>query len=140
MPTSELDIDPDLFALPPSTAFSRLSITTTPGAKPGTLTIRARGEIETLTVAALRHAVVDGLRRHQPARIELDLSAVVFFDARGVSTLLVSRQDTERLGCRLTVVDASRIVRRVLDIVGLLEWSGLPSSYVPSPRAASPSG
>ncbi|MGI5270390.1 STAS domain-containing protein [Nonomuraea sp. CA-218870] len=140
VPTSELNIDPDLFALSLPTAFSRLSIITTPGAQPGSLTIRACGEVETLTAAALRHAVVDGLRRHQPARIDLDLSAVTFFDARGVSTLLMSRQDAERLRCRLAVVDASRIVRRVLDIVGLLEWSGLPSSYVPAPRAASPAG
>ncbi|MEW9547441.1 STAS domain-containing protein [Nonomuraea sp. NPDC050783] len=122
---------PDLFALSSAMSRPRLSLAMTINDRPeATVRIIAWGELETCTAGALCGAVRDALRRHRPARIEVDLTGITFIDARGISALVTSQEDAAQLGCRLAVPEVGRMVRRVLGVVGLLEQLGV----VPVPR------
>ncbi|GIH51495.1 anti-anti-sigma factor [Microbispora rosea] len=86
----------------------------------GMTRIIACGEIDISTSGRLYRGVLQVLRRQRPTRIEVDLAGVTFLDASGVRALLMSRTAAAEGGCRLTVVNPSRIAHRLLDIVGLL--------------------
>ncbi|GGS69068.1 hypothetical protein GCM10010156_30030 [Planobispora rosea] len=54
-------------------------------------------------------------------RIDIDLAGITFFDGRGITALLRSQQDAAEIDCRVVIIRVSRIVHRILEIVGLLE-------------------
>jgi len=58
-------------------------------------------------------------------RVEVDLSGVELFGSQAINALLHARQDAERLGCEVTVVAASPLVRKVLEVTALTEILGL---------------
>jgi anti-anti-sigma factor len=80
--------------------------------------LRARGELDAAAVGILSAAL------HDPAWprrrfVSLDLSAVTFCDAAGLSALLSAHQDFAARGGRLVLCEVPPGVRRVMHIVGL---------------------
>lgn len=57
----------------------------------------------------------------------LDLGGVAFMDSTGLSALLRIRTHLTERGGDLTVVSVSRAVRRVFELVGMLEVFGVDS-------------
>jgi anti-anti-sigma factor len=80
--------------------------------------VRAEGEIDLGTVAALREVLAghvdSGLRE-----LWIDLSNVRFMDSQGVRVLMETHEALTRDGRRLTVICGSGPVRRVLELLGV---------------------
>ena len=72
----------------------------------------------------LYDAICAAVKRRSQA-VQLDLSGVDMFGSVGINALLQGRQEAQNLGCSVTVVAASAMVRRVLEITGLIELLGL---------------
>lgn len=79
------------------------------------------GEIDLSTSDLLRVRLLDALSAPHPHRIEVDLAEVTFLDCSGVTVLVTLRHAAARAGCRLRITNPQPIVRRVLDLTGLLE-------------------
>ena len=82
------------------------------------MTVRLAGEVCTWSVSRLKPVLDAAVLSLDPSEISIDLSAVSFFDARGVSLLvdLTERTRCERRTCH--IVDASGPARRVLTMCG----------------------
>jgi len=63
--------------------------------------------------------VIDVLRRHRPARMDLDFSRSVAIDAAGMRGLRLCRADAAQLDCRLVLVRTSLLIRSLLEAAGL---------------------
>jgi len=63
--------------------------------------------------------------QHHANAVEVDLSGVDLFGSAGINALLMARKEAELVGCVVTVIAASPIVRRVLEITALTELLGL---------------
>ena len=104
------------------------------------------GEVDTAT-APLLEANLTGWE----GPLLLDLGGVTFMDSAGVGVLALQGQRRRDAGQILDVVGMSRPVRRVLEVVGLLNFfvppepprptaderpadDGLPSEYLASPQ------
>jgi anti-anti-sigma factor len=72
----------------------------------------------------LYEAICRVVKRRAKA-VEVDLSSVELFGSAGINALLRARHEAEIVGCAVTVVAASQIVRRVLEITSLTELLGL---------------
>jgi anti-anti-sigma regulatory factor len=57
--------------------------------------------------------------------VEVDRSAVDLFGSVGINALLKARQEAGIIGCAVTVIAASAIVRKVLEITCLTKLLGL---------------
>jgi anti-anti-sigma factor len=78
------------------------------------------GEIDLVTAALLRAGLLSVISTGHPQWIEVDLSGVPFLDCSGLGVLVVVRQAAARAGCHLRIADPQPIVRRVLEMTGLL--------------------
>lgn len=105
-----------------------------PSASDGALDICISGELTHCT----QGDVVATLTDHRTARVDLDLSSVEFFDAGGVTALLLLRQRYREAGGRLEVQHPTKHVRWVLELVGLA-GDLLHSTPAMSPHDATPS-
>ncbi|MGK5740329.1 STAS domain-containing protein [Micromonospora sp. URMC 103] len=83
--------------------------------------VEARGEVDMASAPLLTDLVDTVLTRHAPAVLVLDLSGVTFFCAAGVTALFTARQRAASAGCMLVVREPSRIIRGILDLVGLTD-------------------
>lgn len=83
-----------------------------------TTIIDLTGELWTATVERVRE-LVDEVADVSPADVAIDMSAVTFIDARGLSLLVVTRNRLADRGLRCRIVNASPVVRRLFGIVGL---------------------
>lgn len=94
----------------------------------GTLTrqVVVAGEILDPSDASQLYEVICEAVRHRAKSVEVDLSGVELFGSVAINALLHAQQDAKRLGCAVTVVAASPLVRRVLEITDLTEVLGLP--------------
>ena len=77
---------------------------------------QVEGEIDMATASAF-DAALEAL----PGTLRLDLSAVTFLDSSGVSVLVRHYQQRCQDGSGFTIISLSPIVRRVLEVCGLLE-------------------
>jgi anti-anti-sigma factor len=73
----------------------------------------------------LYEAICAAVKKGRVEAVEVDLGGVDLFGSLGINALLHARQEAQHLGCSVTVVAASAIVRRVLEITGLSELLGL---------------
>ena len=78
------------------------------------------GELDIATGPILQQRL-DALVANGSRDVRLNLSALTFLDAAGVSTLVTARQDLERLGGRLSLRRANGMPLRVLGICGVLD-------------------
>lgn len=109
-----------------------------PSADPSTWCLCAAGEMDMATADAL----VQRLRQLLLVAdtVLLDLSAVTFFDATGVSALITGRAEAQAHGATLAITGASPVVRRVLGLVNLTELLHEPAVQPDShPRTAATS-
>jgi anti-anti-sigma factor len=81
---------------------------------PGSVILRAHGEIDLLTVPALREHLTEALETGQ--RVVVDLSSIDFIGVAGVSVL---EEAQEAYAGRLAVIGSKPSVRRVLEILEL---------------------
>jgi anti-anti-sigma factor len=93
------------------------------------VTVRPRGDLDPMTVPALRAALdrVEGARR-----VVLDLSRVSFIDSAGVHLLVGLDDRAQREGFRLALVPPMPPADLAIELCGLYET--LPFTRVPGPR------
>jgi anti-anti-sigma factor len=87
---------------------------------PGTVRVAVAGEIDLSTADVLRAELLRALSARLPHRMEVDLAGVTFMDCGGLTVLVVAGKAAARTGCRLQITNPQPIVRRVLDLTGLL--------------------
>ncbi|AXX31770.1 STAS domain-containing protein [Actinosynnema pretiosum subsp. pretiosum] len=80
--------------------------------------VRVSGELDASTTGPLRARLLDEVSR-APSALVVDLGAVTFCSAAGLSLLLATTADAERLGVPWAVVGAQRAVRRPVTAAGL---------------------
>lgn len=85
------------------------------------------GEVDGLAAPPLIELVTAAQAHWRPPAVELDLAGVSFLDSGGIRCLVDCLAVVDSAGSTLTVVNPMPGVRRILEIVGLLETFGLPS-------------
>jgi anti-sigma B factor antagonist len=100
--------------------------------RPGALRLTVRGQLDLTAERAFDAALTRAARFAGRLRLELDLAAVDFIDGSGLRMLIDAQSRSHRAGQRLTIVDASRPVRRLAWLTGMADR--LP------PIAVSPGG
>lgn len=85
--------------------------------------IRARGEVDMLTVTDLRAALDEQLAGESPT-VVLDLRGVSFVDCTGIGMLAQARRRARRRGIRLQIIPG-RAVARVAALLDLTAVLGL---------------
>ena len=84
----------------------------------GATRLVVRGELDAASAPRLRTQIRSALAAGI-TRVVVDLAAVSFIDAAGLGVIVGARRRLADAGGELEVVDASRPVRRVLEITGL---------------------
>ncbi|MGH3940776.1 MAG: STAS domain-containing protein [Pseudonocardiaceae bacterium] len=79
------------------------------------------GEVDLATAPRLRQTILDLLTEEPPLGIRIDLTEVSLLDSTGVFVLIDTYKRAKTRGVPLTVENPQQIVRRVLEICGLLE-------------------
>ena len=88
---------------------------------PGTARLAVAGEIDLSNSDLLHVRLLNVLSTLHPHHIEVDLAEVTFLDCSGLTVLVALSQAAARTGCRLRITNPQPIVRRVLDLTGLLD-------------------
>ena len=84
----------------------------------GRRTLAVSGEIDIATAPGLRHELETLIAdAHSPA--VLDLSAVTFIDAAGLSELVAARRKIAHTDVEIVLADPSATCRRILEVTGL---------------------
>ncbi|MGH3916669.1 MAG: STAS domain-containing protein [Pseudonocardiaceae bacterium] len=79
------------------------------------------GEVDLLTAPRLRQTILDLLAEEPPRGVRIDLAEVGLLDSTGVFVLIDTYKRAQIRGVTLIVERPQRIVRRVLEICGLLD-------------------
>jgi anti-sigma B factor antagonist len=79
------------------------------------------GEVDLLTAPQLRQAILDLLAEIPPPPIRVDLAGVPLLDSTGIFVLIDTFKRAQARGVPLTVEHPQPIVRRSLEICGLLD-------------------
>jgi len=88
---------------------------------PGTARLAVAGEIDLSNSDLLHVRLLNVLSTLHPQHIEVDLAEVTFLDCSALTVLVVLGQAAARTGCRLRITNPQPVVRRVLDLTGLLD-------------------
>jgi anti-sigma B factor antagonist len=91
---------------------------------PGVMLVRVAGDVDAYNAPALSEALT-GVTDAGPIRVDVDLSAVTFFSRAGLGVLVTAR---EHVDGRLSLVEASLSVRRLLRVLDLERSFGLAPS------------
>jgi anti-anti-sigma factor len=102
---------------PPQSAGYRAAATTEITMRAGVAVVWARGEFDVSTVPLLHDALVEA--GAAGSDVWLEMSGVSFLDAAGVGAILRARGELAAHQCRLTVVDPSDEVSRLLPLTDL---------------------
>jgi anti-anti-sigma factor len=116
---------------------------------PATARAAVTGEVDLATATTLRDRLFDVLDGQNPSVLDVDLAGVTFMDCTGLGVLVAVRRAAARTGCQLRVTNPQPIVRRVLEVTGLLgvlttqidqpppvpTRSEYPSQIAPTPAA-----
>ncbi|MDI6100351.1 STAS domain-containing protein [Actinoplanes sp. NEAU-A12] len=86
------------------------------------------GEIDMETVDAVRRAVTEALRTTGVEDVLVDMAGVTFCDSSGIAVFDETYQTAAEQGVRFRLFGVRPGVRRVLEIVGLLEPLTAPLS------------
>jgi anti-anti-sigma factor len=122
--------------LSPMTALTQLHIDTS-WPSPAVARMVVVGEVDLATAHLLRDRVLDLLREQTPAVVDVDLAGVTFLDCTGISALVAVRAAALRVGGRMRVSHPQPIVRRLLDVTGLLGIFTAPIDQPQPPPARS---
>jgi anti-anti-sigma factor len=105
--------------LSPVNVLTQLHIDTT-YPLPDTARVAVVGEVDLATAPVLRDRLLNVLHDQAPAVLDVDLAGVTFLDCTGISALVAVRNAAVRTGRQMRVTHTQAIVRRVLDLTGLL--------------------
>ena len=83
--------------------------------------VMVTGEVDLSTAPRLRQTILDLLAEDPPQGVRVDLAEVPLLDSTGVFVLVDTYKRAKGRGVGLTVERPQQIVRRVLEICGLLE-------------------
>jgi anti-anti-sigma factor len=83
--------------------------------------VSVAGEVDLSSSDVLRVRLFNVLSALRPRHLEIDLAGVPFMDCSGLTVLVVLGQAAARTGCQLRITNPQPIVRRVLDLTGLLD-------------------
>jgi anti-anti-sigma factor len=111
--------------LSPVNALTQLHIDTS-YPSPATAQVAVSGEVDLATAEVLRDRLLGVLRDEAPTMLGVDLAGVTFLDCTGISALVAVRNAAVRAGRQIRVTHAQPIVRRVLDLTGLLDGITAP--------------
>jgi anti-anti-sigma factor len=98
---------------------------------PSTAVVAVAGEVDLATAHLLRDRLLGVLDEHGPAVLDVDLAGVTLLDCTGISALVAVRNAAVQTGRQMWVTRPQPIVRRVLDLTGLL---GLFTAPIDRPR------
>jgi anti-anti-sigma factor len=84
------------------------------------LRLTVAGEIDMASAEQLDAAIRDSIEDGQTDTLILDLDKVGFLDSAGINVLLHGHQAATQAGISFRVTNPSDIVRRVLEITGVL--------------------
>jgi anti-anti-sigma factor len=87
---------------------------------PATVRIAAVGEIDLATAPILHDGLLTVLHEQTPAVLHVDLAGVTFLDCTGIGVLVAVRHAAVHTGRQLRITHPQPIVRRILDLTGLL--------------------
>ena len=79
----------------------------------GYVFVAARGDVDVESVTAFNEGLREAVTR-TAEDVRVDLAGVTFLGSEGIRTLVLLHDDAAAQGTRVTVTDASPIVRRVL--------------------------
>jgi anti-sigma B factor antagonist len=97
-----------------------ITITVVSGGPDAARTLAVSGEIDLAGIGTLREAITTAVERDGVRRLTVDLGAVTFLDSSGIGTLVFGRNLAIRRGAALWVVNATGMVRTVLELTGVL--------------------
>jgi anti-anti-sigma factor len=104
---------------------------------PSTARVAVVGEVDLATAHLLRTRLL-GVLREQPAVIDVDLAGVTFLDCTGISALVAVRNAARHTGRQVWVIHPQPVVRRILDMTGLLGPLTAPIDQAPPTGPANP--
>jgi anti-anti-sigma factor len=87
---------------------------------PDVVQIAVDGEIDLATTEQLQADLLDVISAGLAHRVEVDLAGVSFMDCTGLGVLVVARGAAARAGCSLQITRPQPVVRRILELTGLL--------------------
>jgi anti-anti-sigma factor len=99
---------------------------------PARTRIIASGELDAAADAQLAPAVRACLHEQEARDIEVDLAGVTFLDSAGIRCLLTCWNQADLAGCRMRLSNPDPMVRRILEITGLLEMFDLDGDMPPA--------
>ncbi len=97
--------------------------------RPAATRLSIRGELDMATMCALDEALTRAA--DSGGAVEIDLREVDFIDGSGLSLLMDAESRARRASRELTIVAASRNVRRLIDLTGT---AGCVSPLAPMPK------
>jgi len=106
--------------LSPVTALTQLHLDIS-WPSPSTALVAVVGEVDLATAHLLRDGLLKVLREQATAIVDVDLAGVTFLDCTGISALVAVRNATGHTGRQMWVSHPQPIVRRVLELTGLLD-------------------
>jgi anti-anti-sigma factor len=80
------------------------------------------GEIDLATAPLLRDQLICAMHDQTLDLLNIDLSGVKFLDCAGIGALIHVRNTAARSGRRVRLAHTQPIVRRILDVTGLLPF------------------
>jgi anti-anti-sigma factor len=84
------------------------------------VTVRVVGDVDLATAPELDAALAAAVASGEPC-VHVDLGGVTFYGSEGVRSLVDLLARASRAGREVAIVEASPVVRRVLEVVGLDE-------------------
>jgi anti-anti-sigma factor len=105
--------------MPADQPAGRTSLTVTLEREGAAIRIVATGEVDASTAQLLRDSLGAALA-DRVSTVVLDLAGVHYLDSAGVGALVQAHNSTTARGARLTVANPQPMVRRVLEVVGVL--------------------
>jgi anti-sigma B factor antagonist len=85
------------------------------------VSVKLTGELDMSTADELRDVLIEAIGEPPAAAVDVDLGEVSFLDSSSIAALVKASNKAAEAGCRFSVSQAHGIVRRVLDITGLLD-------------------
>jgi anti-anti-sigma factor len=85
------------------------------------------GEVDGSNSDHLQHVIDEVSRQQDSGTIEVDLGGVTFLDSAGIRALVSCQTTAHETGSQLVLSNMRPIVRRVLEITGVLEVFGVPA-------------
>lgn len=116
--------------LSPVTVLTQLHLDTS-WPSPSMALVAVAGEVDLATAHLLRYRLLGVLHEHGPAVLDVDLAGVTLLDCAGISALVAVRNAAVQAGRQMWITRPQPIVRRVLDVTGLL---GVFTAPIDQPR------